>query len=182
MRGTSLLLGLVLAGMTYFAQAATPATSPAHTIAMHGKAIVLPDAAHQPDPKMRQRAVFSLTVAPASPAATDPGLERVARAVNLLKASGVTKKQLDFVVLLSEGATDSALADPAYRVRHGVANPNLGLIAQLSAAGVQMFVCGQALHSRQLDSTSLAPSIAISLSALTSIITLQQQGYALVPL
>lgn len=45
-----------------------------------------------------------------------------------------------------------------------------------------MFVCGQALHSRQLDSNSLAPSIAISLSALTSIITLQQQGYALVPL
>ena len=47
MRGTSLLLGLVLAGMTYFAQAATPATSPAHTTAMHGKAIVLPDAAYR---------------------------------------------------------------------------------------------------------------------------------------
>src|SRR3546814_11977794 len=100
---------------------------------------------------MRQRAVFSLTVAPASAAATDPGLERVARAVNLLTASGVPKKQLDFVVLLSEGATDSALTDPAYRARHGVANPNLGLIAQLSAAGVQMFVCGQALHARQLE-------------------------------
>src|SRR3546814_3512386 len=98
---------------------------------------------------MRQRAVFSLTVAPASAAATDPGLERVARAVNLLTASGVPKKQLDFVVLLSEGATDSALADPAYRARHGVANPNLGLIAQLSAAGVQVLVCGQALRARQ---------------------------------
>src|SRR3546814_6777657 len=66
MRGTSLLLGLALAGMTYFAQAATPATPPAPTIAIHGKAIVLPGAAHQPDPNMRQRAVFSLTVAPAS--------------------------------------------------------------------------------------------------------------------
>jgi len=182
MRGASLLLGLALAGMTHFAQAATPATSPARTIAMHGKAIVLPDAAHQPDPNMRQRAVFSLTVAPATPATTDPGLERVARAVNLLTASGVPQKQLDFVVLLSGGATDSALADPAYRARHGVANPNLGLIAQLSAVGVQMFVCGQALHARQLDSNSLAPGIAISLSALTSIITLQQQGFALVPL
>src|SRR3546814_8197483 len=85
---------------------------------MHGKACVLPDAAHQPDPNMRQRAVFSLTVAPASAAATDPGLERVARAVNLLTASGVPKKQLDFVVLLSEGATDSALADPARSEEH----------------------------------------------------------------
>jgi intracellular sulfur oxidation DsrE/DsrF family protein len=45
-----------------------------------------------------------------------------------------------------------------------------------------MFVCGQALHARQLDSNSLAPGIAVSLSALTSIITLQQQGFALVPL
>src|SRR3546814_18575500 len=142
---------------------------------MHGKACVLPDAAHQPDPNRRQRAVFSLTVAPASPAATDPGLERVARAVNLLTASGVPKKQLDFVVLLSEGATDSALTDPAYRARHGVANPNLGLIAQLSAAGVQMFVCGQALHARQLDSNSLAPGLAVSLSALTSIITRSEE-------
>src|SRR3546814_10582538 len=149
---------------------------------MHGKAIVLPDAAHQPDPNMRQRAVFSLTVAPASPAATDPGLERVARAVNLLTASGVPKKQLDFVVLLSEGATDSALTDPSYRARPGVANPNLGLIAQLSAAGVTMFVFGQALPARQLESNSLAPGIAVSLSALTRIITLQQQGFALVPL
>src|SRR3546814_19883127 len=104
MRGASLLLGLALAGMTHFAQAATPATSPARTIAMHGKAIVLPDAAHQPDPNMRQRAVFSLTVAPASPAATDPGLERVARAVNLPPASGVPKKQLAFLVLLSRSA------------------------------------------------------------------------------
>src|SRR3546814_17659651 len=104
---------------------------------------------------MRQRAVFSLTVAPASAAATDPGLERVARAVNLLTASGVPTKQLDFVVLLSEGATDSALADPAYRARHGVANPNLGRIAQLYAAGVQLFVCGQALPAPQQDTTPL---------------------------
>ena len=180
MRRASLLLGLVLAGMAHVAQAETPAT--ARTIATHGKAIVLPGAAHQPDPSVRQRAVFNLTVAPASPAATDPGLERVARAVNLFTTSGVPATQLDFVVLLSGGATDSALDDPAYRARHGVANPNLGLIAQLSAAGVQLFVCGQALHARQLDSDSLAPGIAISLSALTSVITLQQQGYALVPL
>src|SRR3546814_18846208 len=115
--------------MTHFAQAATPATSPARTIAMHGKAIVLPDAAHQPDPNMRQRAVFSLTVAPASPAATDPGLERVARAVNLLTASGMPKKQLDFVVLLSACSTDSALTAPAYRARPRGATHTLGATA-----------------------------------------------------
>lgn len=182
MRRASLLLGLALAGMAHFAQAAVPATSPVPAIATQGKAIVLPDAAHQPDPNVRQRAVFNLTAAPASPAATDPGLERVARAVNLFTASGVPATQLDFVVLLSGGATDSALDDPAYRARHGVANPNLGLIAQLSAAGVQLFVCGQALHARQLDGKSLAAGIAISLSALTSVITLQQRGYVLVPL
>lgn len=182
MRGASLLLVLALAGMTHFAQAATPATSPAPAITTHGNAIVLPNATHQPDPNVRQRAVFNLTVAPASPDATDPGLERVARALNLFTASGVPPTQIDFVVLLSGGATDSALDDPAYRARHSVANPNLGLIAQLSAAGVQLFVCGQALHARQLGGNSLAPGIGVSLSALTSVIQLQQQGYALVPL
>lgn len=183
MRGTSLVLGLALAGVAHFALAAPPAApSPPRTIAPHGKAVFLPDAAHQPDPNLRQRAVFNLTLAPASPTATDPGLERVARAVNLFTASGGPPTQLDFVVLLSGGATDTALGDAAYRARHGVANPNRGLISQLSAARVQLFVCGQALHARQLDSDSLAPGIAVSLSALTSVITLQQQGYALVPL
>src|SRR3546814_18547179 len=119
MRGTSLLLGLALAGMTYFAQAATPATPPAPTIAIHGKAIVLPGAAHQPDPNMRQRAVFSLTVDPASAAATDPGLDRVARAVNLLTANRMPQKQLDFVLMLSEGDTDSALAEHPYHPHPG---------------------------------------------------------------
>jgi len=38
------------------------------------------------------------------------------------------------------------------------------------------------LYARNLASHSLAPGIAVSLSALTSIIQLQQQGYALVPL
>lgn len=186
MRGASWALGLALAGVAHFAHAATPAASPAPApapaIATHGKAVVMPDTAHQPDPTVRHRAVFNLTQAPASPAATDPGLERVARAINLFTASGVPRMQLDFVVLLSGAATDSVLDDSTYRARHGVANPNLGLIAQLSAAGVQLFVCGQALHAKDLDRDSLAPGIAVSLSALTSVIQLQQEGYALVPL
>lgn len=180
MRGASLVLCLALAGVAHLAVAATP-PAPVPTIASHGGAVSLPGAAHQPDRKLRQRAVFNLTAAPASPAATDPGLERVARAVNLFTASGVPVTQLDFVVLLSAGATDTALDDAAYRARHGVANPNLGLISQLSSAGVQLFVCGQALHAKHLDSDSLAPGIGVSLSALTSVIQLQQQGYALVP-
>ena len=183
MRGTSIALGLALAGVAHFALAATPASPPpAPTIATQGKAVFMPGAAHLPDPNVRQRAVFNLTVAPASPAATDPGLERVARAVDLFTASGLPPGELDFVVLLSGGATDTALDDSAYRARHGIANPNLGLVSQLSSAGVQLFVCGQALHARGLDSDLLAPGIAVSLSALTSVIQLQQQGYALVPL
>lgn len=183
MRGASLVIGLALAGVAHLAVAATPpAPSPARTIATHGAAVFLPSAAHRPDQNVRPRAVFNLTVAPASPDATDPGLERVARAVNLFTASGLPPMQLDFVVLLSGGATDTALDDSSYRARHGVANPNLGLISQLSSAGVQLFVCGQALHAQRLDSNSLAPGIAVSLSALTSVIQLQQQGYALVPL
>lgn len=183
MRPASRVLGLVLAAIAPVALAAAPASpSPAPTIASHGKAVFLPDAAHQPDPGMRQRAVFNLTQAPTSADAADRGLDRVARAVNLFTASGVPLGQLDFVVLLSGAATDTALDEAAYRARHGVTNPNLGLIAHLAAAGVKIFVCGQALHARQLDSDALAPGVAVSLSALTSMITLQQQGYALVPL
>lgn len=182
MRRASLALGLALSAFAHVALAATPATSPAPAIATHGKAVVMPDAAHQPDAAVRHRAVFNLTVAPDSPAATNPGLEKVARALNLFTASGVPTGQVDFVVLLSAGATDSVLDDSAYRARHGSANPNLDLIAQLSAAGVQLFACGQALHVRNLDRGSMAAGVGVSLSALTSVIQLQQQGYALVPL
>lgn len=183
MHATILAIGLLVAAGTNSAVAASSVYSiPQPAITAAGRAVLVPGSAHQPKPGRRQRAVFHLTKAAASPDKLTPGLDAVARAVNLFVASGLKREQLDLVMVLSADATDTVLIDPAYRARHGHDNPNLEAIRQLAGSGVGVFVCGQALHARGLDEDSVAGPVSVSLSALTSIIELQQNGYALVPL
>lgn len=183
MRATILAIGLLVAAGTNSAGAASSVYSiPQPAIKAAGRAVLVPGSAHQPKPGQRQRSVFHLTKAAASPDKLNPGLDAVARAVNLFVASGLKREQLDLVMVLSADATDAVLVDTAYRARHGRDNPNLKVIGQLAGSGVEVFVCGQALHARGLDKDSVADPVSVSLSALTSIIELQQNGYAFVPL
>jgi intracellular sulfur oxidation DsrE/DsrF family protein len=79
-------------------------------------------------------------------------------------------------------ATDGALDDEHYRQKYGIDNPNLNLIRKLRNAGVDVAVCGQAAAEHQDQYEWIAPEVTLALSALTTITTLEHQGYALVPL
>ncbi|MGH8210773.1 MAG: DsrE family protein, partial [Steroidobacteraceae bacterium] len=72
-------------------------TTPA--IAGYGKIHPLPEAAYKPDRSRSYRIVFALTTAAKAPGEVNPGLERVARTVNLYAASGVPLRQLKFVAI-----------------------------------------------------------------------------------
>ena len=50
------------------------------------------------------------------------------------------------------------------------------------AAGVTIAVCGQAAAEHHFDYDWIDSSVTISLSALTTITTLEQQGYGLMPM
>jgi len=155
-------------------------TTPA--IAGYGRVHPLPQAAYKPDPGQTYRVVFSLIAAAKTPDAINPGLDRVARTVNLYVASGVPLSHLKFVVVVTGPATSLALNDAQYKAANGVANPNLPLIASLRKAGVDVAVCGQAVAEHGFQYEWVDPSVTLALSAVTTITTLEHQGYTLLPL
>ncbi|HWU77798.1 MAG TPA: DsrE family protein [Rhodanobacter sp.] len=151
------------------------------TIVGAGKIHPMPQAAYQPDPKAIYKVVFSLSHFGAKPTEVSSSLEHVARAVNLYVNAGVPLSHLKFVAIAAGPATPIALNDAQYRKKYGVANPNLAVIAQLRKAGVDVAVCAQAVAEHDFQYDWIDPRVTVALSGLTTVINLQQQGYALMP-
>jgi intracellular sulfur oxidation DsrE/DsrF family protein len=147
-----------------------------------GKMHPLPKAAYQPQRKETYKIVFAATQAGSKPDEVSPSLDHVARAVNLYASAGVPLSHLKFVAVMYGAATDAALDNEHYRQKYGVDNPNLALIRKLRNAGVDVAVCGQAAAEHQDQYEWIAPEVTLTLSALTTITTLEHQGYALMPL
>jgi intracellular sulfur oxidation DsrE/DsrF family protein len=151
------------------------------TLAGVGRMHPLPRAAYQPEKKETYKIVFSVQ-AGSKPDELNPSLDRVARTVNLYVWAGVPLNHLKFVAVMYGAATDAALDNEHYRQKYSVDNPNLDLIRKLRNAGVDVAVCGQAVAEHGDHYEWIAPEVTLALSALTTITTLQHQGYELMPL
>lgn len=147
----------------------------------HGPIAPAPETANQPDPAIRYRVVFNITKAPNDPAQANPSLIKVARFLNLLATRDIRPAPGDIVAIVHGPATPLVLSDAAYKAKFEVSNPNLALIAALKQAGAQVHVCSQALHGQQISSASVAEDVTVDLAALTTLATLQLQGFAVIP-
>ena len=147
-----------------------------------GKMHPLPQAAYQPQPSATYRIVFAVTKGADQPGEVNPSLSRVARTVNLYASAGTPLDHLKFVAVLSGKATGAVLDNGHYKRLFGTDNPNLEIIHQLRAAGVDVAVCGQAVAENQFDYGWINREVTLSLSALTTITVLETQGYVLMPL
>ena len=151
------------------------------TIHGAGRIHPMPQAAYQPDRAATYKVVFSLSKAGDKPTAVSPSLDHVARAINLYVNAGVPLSHLKFVAIAAGPATPTVLNDEQYRKKYGVANPNLPVIAQLRKAGVDIAVCAQAVAEHDFQYDWVDKQVTVALSGLTTVIDLQQQGYALSP-
>lgn len=148
----------------------------------YGKIHFLPDAAYKPRPDQTYRIVFALTKGAAQPTAVNAGLDHVARTVNLYAKAGVPLTQLRFVAVAYGDATPLVLNDTQYRAKFGVANPNLPLVEALRKAGVDVAVCGQAVAEHDFSYDWIDRRVTLALSGLTTVTTLEHDGYVLMPL
>ena len=168
-----MILPLALALITASAQ-----TTP--VIAGHGAIHPVPDAANRPDPALDYKVVFSVTTANPD-GKPNPGLEKVARLINLLGDGGVPADHRHIVPIVHGPATPLVLNTRAYGARFGgAANPDADLLAKLKAAGAPVHVCAQALAGSGIAATDVDPAVIIDDSALTTMATLQLRGYALI--
>ncbi len=143
----------------------------------YGGVVALPRAAQQP--RKGTKVVLDIT-AGSKPDEVNKGLERAARLLNVYASAGVTEVRVALV--LHGDATRSALNDQAYATRFGTkTNPNLPLIRALRKEGVEVYVCGQALHYKHFPATEVAQEVPVALAALTVVINKESEGYAYLP-
>jgi intracellular sulfur oxidation DsrE/DsrF family protein len=158
---------------------AAPATGP--VIAGYGAVYFVPEQPLDLAADVELKAVFDVAAAPEDAGARNYRLDTVARYLNMHARAGVAPQQLTAAVVLHGRATRAALGEAAYSKRFGQPNPDADLIRLLAAAGVQFFVCGQSAAASGFRAEEIAPDVEISLSAMTALVMLQSDGFALIP-
>lgn len=144
-----------------------------------GGVVPLPKAAEPP--RKGAKVVFDIT-AEAKPGDLNKGLERVARLLNLYGSAGLKASDVKIAMVMHGEATRSALSDAVYKKKYGPEkNPNLVVIGELRKAGVEVFVCGQALAYKGFKESEVAEGIKVAAAALTVVINKQSDGYSYVP-
>jgi intracellular sulfur oxidation DsrE/DsrF family protein len=128
---------------------------------------------------------YRVLIDASSDATTEAGgnrhLEAAARAVNLYALAGVPPENIHVAVVVHGKATPLVLSDERYRAHFGKPHPDAGLVARLHAAGVRVFVCGQALTHRGYRPDEVRDEVVLTLSAMTKLVELQDEGYGLIP-
>ncbi len=130
-----------------------------------------------PDPSIIYKIVVDLKTTQRDKESINPGLNNVARMLNLHGLGGVKAENLKIAVAIHGGATDVILTNEAYRSRYELDNPNLKLISELKEAGVDLYVCGQSLLGRKYEHGEVNKEIKIGLSMLTVVTTHLHKGY-----
>jgi intracellular sulfur oxidation DsrE/DsrF family protein len=171
---------LALAGAAATAGAAeTTWVNPA--VPDFGASASLPEVAMQPDKNTQYKVVFNIT-GEGPNEKINPSLERVARAANIFASAGVPLSHLHFVAVIHGPATQFVLDNDHYKEKFSVENANVKLIAELKAAGVKVVVCGQALAAKKFAHEWVNHDVEITLSAMSTVIMLEQQGYVIFPM
>jgi len=147
------------------AKTGTPTDTPRPKLAFplirnYGGVVVRPTAAEQP--RRGAKVVLDVTT-PSEADQLNKGLERAARLINLYGAAGLQADDVQIAVFDVE------------------TNPNLALIAALREAGVEVFVCGQALGNKGFSEDEVAEGVTIAVSALTLLLNRQADGYTAIP-
>ncbi|MBS0968626.1 sulfur reduction protein DsrE [Chimaeribacter arupi] len=173
--------------ITHFSGTQTAKTAPAGfwqtpTIEGYGKIHYLPESAYLPRTDKVHKIVFQITEQADAPDKVNKELDHLARTVNLYVAAGVPLSQLKFVGAISGAATDAILSNEHYHEVFGIKNPNAALIEQLTRAGVDLAVCSQAVAGHHYPYDAIDPHVTLALSSLTTITSLEEDGYVLMPL
>ncbi|MCA9003838.1 MAG: DsrE family protein [Planctomycetaceae bacterium] len=152
-----------------------------HPVIQHyGKVVQLPDAAQQPRPE--SKICVDLTKG-GDADQLNPSIEKLARYVNIYQGAGKAPASVQIAVVLHGDATLCVLNDDAYAQRFKTeSNPNLDCLHELHEAGVEIYVCGQSLIGKGGQPEEVVVFADVSVSALTSLVNLQTDGYAYVPL
>lgn len=127
------------------------------------------------------RVVFNVTDK-ATPGQLNRVIDSAARFINMHVEAGVPLADIHVAIVVHGGAAADLLTQDAYAARNdGAVNSSAPAIAELTAHGVDIWLCGQTAAAYPFTKADLLPGVGVSLSAMTAFALLQQQGYTLIP-
>ena len=149
-------------------------------IASYGGVVRLPDAAMQPQRATKLLVDFTRN---RDAMKRNGALEKVAKYLNIFGGAGRVPADVEIAVVFHGDATLDVLNAESYAKRFGTkGNPNIELLQQLHEAGVEMYVCGQSLIAKGSTPNDVVVFVETAVSALTSVVNLQVEGFAYLPL
>ncbi len=134
----------------------------------------------KPDPNKEIKIMFDFTQTTSKDNQAkkiNEGLEEVARVLNLHIAAGLKKEKLKVVIVFHSGSILSVLTNEYYQQTYKSDNPNIDMLNQLTAAGVEMVICGQSLALRDISHNQLMPEVLVAISAKTTLSKYAADGY-----
>ena len=149
-------------------------------IKSYGTVFQIPTADHKPDPSIKYKLIVELTENGSKPDSLNEYIEALATLINLHAAEGVSKENIQMVVILRKMATYAVFGNELYKEKFKCDNPNLQLLKELTDAGVEFYVCGQTMLKWNIDTKKLVPGTKVASAGLTAITTYQLKGYTMV--
>ena len=117
-----------------------------------------------------------------TPEKVNGDLDSVARYINMLVADGVPLSRIHAAVVVWNAGMMDVTKQSRYEQEYGGAtNPNIALVQQLIAKGVQIYVCGQSAVKYDVAKSDLLPGVKMALSGMTTHAMLHEQGYLVNP-
>ena len=126
------------------------------------------------------KVIFDIDKSPEDKSEVNRYIEVAARFLNMHVNAGMKKEQLKVAMTFHASAWQDVLNNDVYKEKFGVDNPNLKLINDLSNAGVDIIICGQAAAKNDMPRKDIIPEVKIALSATTALIQYQNIGYKFV--
>jgi len=145
----------------------------------YGGIYEIPEATERPDPDAEYKIIVDLVSGAEDPAKINRMVDNIARMMNLHGLAGVAKENMNVKVAVHGGAIFSILNDEHYQRLYGMNNPNLKVFQALKEAGVDIYICGQSLLARDMDTADVWDEATIALSMLTTLTTYIPKGYIL---
>jgi len=176
---TRIAIGFIVLMLVPFAVSAQTMKPSSPVVSQADGFAIIPNAAFPPDKKRIYRAVYDSTKFAKDPSNLVPALNNAGSELNALAVSGVPLTNAKFTVVFHGASVDGILDDEHYKAKFGIANPNLKAIAAMKKAGVGFFVCGQYLIGENIDPKTLTQDVTVASDALIVLMTLQNDGYAL---
>ncbi|MDU8886857.1 DsrE family protein [Yeosuana sp. MJ-SS3] len=175
MKKKSALLGALLFSLFVLAQ--QPKKVKGTIIKEYGKTFEIVNPEYKTEINSEFKVIFDVDKSPDDKSEVNKYIEVAANFLNMHAHAGMKPEQLNVAMTIHASAWKDVLNNEVYKEKFGVANPNLELINELSEAGVDIIICGQAAAKREMSRDDIIPNVKIALSATTALIQYQNQGY-----